>query len=297
MAVMLRVLASLRLVALGSLGVGLVGAHLGCTDAAKVSEGKAVLHAERLAKLADDDVEEVRRGLPLGAKALAKLWDGKPEPFADPSQARRALDRVRDEVRDLAIAKSTFFALTDENGIVLRSDQEPDQMAGKSLVAPFSDMPKVLAGEAIETRGSMPEAAGARAGGDEQWVAAAPLKDTQAKVRGIYASGWSMRRFAYHLEETLKHDMATEAVKSGDKHVKLPLVYVFVLAGSKVYGAPVTPLVNSETLQNLDLASKMANDTTVHQTIEITGRGFGLAARRAPRMGADIGVAVLRSET
>jgi hypothetical protein len=291
MAVMLRAFASVFVL------VPLAAVTAACTDSVKVSEEKAIAHAERLAKLADDDVEEVRRGLPHGAKSLGPAWDGQKDLLIDPSAARRALDRVRDEDRDLAVAKSTFFALTDDKGTVLRSDQEPDHLAGKSLVAPYPSMAKVLAGEAIETRGSMPETAGARAGSDEQWVAAAPVLDGQGKVRGIYASGWSMRRFAYHLEETIKHDMTTEALKAGQKQFKLPLVYVFVLAGSKVYGAPITPLVNSETLEKLDLASKTGGDATFHQTIEITGRGFGLAARRAPRMGADIGVVVLRSET
>jgi hypothetical protein len=291
MASMWRALASLGLASLLALST------FACTDSVKVSEEKAVAHAERLAKLTDVDVDEVRRGLPNGAKSLGQAWEGKNDPTADPSQARRALDRVRDEDRDLAIAKSTFFALTDEKGTVLRSDQDPDHMAGKSLVASYPDMAKVLAGEAIETRGSMPETAGARTGGDEQWVAAAPVRDAQGKVRGIYASGWSMRRFAYHLEETLKHDLVTDALKAGDKKAKLPLVYVFVLAGSKVYGAPITPLINAETLEKLDLASKTTEGATFHQTIDITGRGFGLAARRAPHMGADIGVAVLRSET
>jgi hypothetical protein len=288
---MWRALASLGLASLLALST------FSCTDSAKVSEEKATAHAERLASLADVDVEEVRRGLPNGAKSLGKEWEGKKDPFSDPSHARRALDRVRDEDRDLAIAKSTFFALADDKGTVLRSDQDPDHLAGKSLVTAYPDMAKVLAGQAIETRGSMPETAGARAGGDEQWVAAAPVRDAEGNVRGIYASGWSMRRFAYHLEETLKHDLVMEALKAGDKKPKLPLIYVFVLAGSKVYGAPVTPLVNSETLEKLDLASKTMEGATFHQTIEITGRGFGLAARRAPRMGADIGVAVLRSET
>lgn len=279
------------------LAVVVAVATFGCTDSAKVSEAKAVTQVERLAKLADDDVEEVRRGVPHGAKSLGPVWDGKKDPLADPSQARRALDRVRDENRDLAVAKSTFFALTDDKGTVLRSDQDPDHLASKSLIASYPALAKVLAGEAIETRGSMPETAGARTGGDEQWLAAAPVRDAQGTVRGIYATGWSMRRFAYHLEEALKHDMTTEALRAGEKHVKLPLVHVFVLAGSKVYGAPVTPLVNGETLEKLDLAGKLAGDAVYHQTIEITGRGFGLAARRTPKMGADIAIAVLRSET
>jgi hypothetical protein len=283
--------------ALASLGLAAVFASLnaGCTDSSKISEGKAVAHAERLAKLADDDVEEVRRGLPHGAKSLGEYWNDKKDPLGDPSQARRALDRARDDNRDLAIAKSTFFALTDDKGTVLRSDQEPDQMAGKSLVASYPAINKVLAGESLETRGSMPETAGARTGGDEQWVAAAPVKDAEGKVRGVYASGWSMRRFAYHLEETLKHDLIEQAGHSGP--VKLPLVYVFVFAGGKVYGAPVTPLVNGEALQALDLAGKTANGATFHQQLEITGRAYGIAAHRCPKMGADVGVAVLRSET
>jgi hypothetical protein len=269
-----------------------------CTDAAKVSEGKAAEHAARLAKLTDDDVDEVRRGLPAGAKSLGSAWDGQKDPNDDPILARLALDRVREENRDLAVAKSTFFALTDDKGAILRSDQMPDIFAGKSLVAAYPAMSKVLAGEALETRGNMEEAAGARTGGDEQWVAAAPVRDAAGAVRGIYASGWSMRRFAYHLEEVLKHDLNAAALKTGDKKLaKLPLLYVFVLAGGKVYGAPVTPAVNSETLEKLDLLSKTTGDVVHHQTIEITGRGFGLAAKRAPKMGADIAVAVLRSET
>lgn len=269
-----------------------------CTDQAKVSETKASAHAERLAKLADDDVDEVRRGLPAGAKSLSATWGDKKDAGEDPSSARRALDRARSENRDLSVAKSTFFALTDEKGAVLRSDQDPDIFAGKSLVVAYPAVAKVLAGESLETRGVMAEAAGARTGGDEQWVAAAPVRDSQGAVRGVYATGWSMRRFAYHLEEALKHDLNAEALRSGDKTLaKLPLLYVFVLAGGKVYGAPVTPLVNSETIEKLDLMSKTTGETVYHQTLEITGRGFGLAVRRAPKMGADVAVAVLRSET
>ncbi len=275
----------------------LVSLAWGCTESAKISERKALSHIERLATLADNDVEEVRRGLPRGAKALGQIWEGKGDPHAEPGSVRRALDRVRGDDRDLEIAKSTFFALADDQGIVVRSDQEPDQLAGKSLVAAYPTLVKVLAGEPTELRGSMPETAGARMGGDEQWLAAAPVRDAKGVVRGMYVSGWSLRRFAYHLEETLKHDLISEALKSGDSRTKQPLVYVFVFAGPKVYGAPVTPLVNAETLEGLGLGGKTENGAVFHQPIEITGRSFGLAAKRATKMGADVGVAVLRSET
>jgi hypothetical protein len=269
---------------------------LACTEPSKISERKATSHVERLSKLADDDVDELRRGMPRGAKTLGQIWEGKRDPHADPGSVRRALDRVRNEEHDLEISKGTFFAITDDKGTVLRSDQEPDQLAGKSLVDPFPGLVKVLAGEPVELRGSMAEMAGARTGGDEQWVIAAPVRDGQGVVRGMYVSGWSLRRFAYHLEETLKHDLVDEALHSGESRTKLALVYVFALAGPKAYGAPVTPLLNAQTIEGLGLAAKTESGVVFHQQLEITGRGYGLAARRAPKMGPDVGVAVLRSE-
>jgi hypothetical protein len=267
-----------------------------CSEPSKVSERKAMEHVDRLAKLSDDDVEEMRRGMPRGAKALGQIFDGKSDPHADAGSVRRALDRVRNDDRDLSVAKGTFFAVADDKGVVLRSDQEPDSLAGKSLTGSYPALAKVLAGEVVELRGAMPETAGAKTGGDEQWVIAAPIRDAQGVVRGMFAGGWSLRRFAYHLEETLKHDLLTEALRAGESRTKQPLLYVFVVAGPKVYGAPVTPLVNSEMLEQLGLGAKTDNGVLVHQPIEITSRVYGVAARRAPKMGTDIGVAVLRSE-
>src|SRR5258708_6612066 len=133
-----------------------------CTEPSKISERNAVAHVERLAKLADDDVEELRRGMPRGAPALGPVWSTHGDPQADPGSVRRALDRVRSDDHDLEIAKSTFFALSDDKGTVLRSDQEPDLLAGQSLVAGYPGLVKVLAGEPVELRGSMIETAGAR---------------------------------------------------------------------------------------------------------------------------------------
>jgi hypothetical protein len=267
---------------------------VGCTDPAQVSEQQATLHAERLAKLADDDVQELRRGMPRGAKALAdRPVSGKDA--SDRSAVRQLLDRVRGGDHDLEIAKSTFFALTDETGAVIASDQSPDRLAGRHLSEAFPALSKVLKGELTQTRGSIEELAGARTGGDEQWVLAVPVGDGTT-LRGAYVSGWSLRRFAFHLEETLKHDLVEQAAHSS-AGTKQPLVYVFVFAGAKIYGAPVTPLVNAQALQALDLPGHTTQGAAFHGKLEITGRAFGVAARRCAQMGDDVGVAVLRSET
>jgi hypothetical protein len=294
----MRRMANPRRTVLGAIlaGAALVAVGGGCTDSSKLSERKAAEHADRLAKLAENDVEEVRTGLPRGAKSLGQLWDGQADPKADPGAVRRAMDRVRDQDRDLTVAKSTFFALTDDRGAVMRSDQEPDVLEGKSLTGAYPDTVKVLSGGSVETVGTMAENAGARTGGDEQWVAAAPVRDRAGVVRGMYATGWSLRRFAFHLEEALKHDFMEEALKAHDTRFKAPLVYVFVFVGAKVYGAPVTPLVNAQTLEAIDLVGKTADGGVLHQQIDITGRTYGLGAKRAPKLGPTAGIAVLRSE-
>ena len=86
------------------------------------------------------------------------------------------------------------------------------------------------------------------------------------------------------------------ALKENNTGVKQPLLYVFVFDGKDVYGAPVTPMVDVEALAALDLGAKTAGDVVAHQQIEITGRTYGVAARRTPALGPNAGIAVLRSE-
>src|SRR5256714_12044594 len=165
-----------------------------CSEPSKISEQRAVSHVERLTKLVDEDVEELRRGMPRGGKNIGQIWEGKGDPHNDPASVRHALDRVRSEERDLEISKGTFFAVTDEKGVVLRSDQEPDQLAGQSLLVPFPAVGKVLAGETLEIRGTMPEMAGARVGGGGEWGIAGPARDPKAGGCGACGSGWAVRR-------------------------------------------------------------------------------------------------------
>ena len=49
-----------------------------CTDTGKISADLARGHAEFLLKEADKDVDQVRTGLPKGAKVLSKILDMHP---------------------------------------------------------------------------------------------------------------------------------------------------------------------------------------------------------------------------
>lgn len=271
-------------------------AVVGCSNNAKISEEKAAAHVERLAKVADEDVQEVRRGLPRGAQALSAVWAmAGANPQANRPAVCRKLEQARNGDRDLMVAKSTFFALADAQGVVLCSDQDPDTLVGKTLLSAFPQLRKAIEGTPVETVGTMPEVGAKPNVADQEWLSGVPVRDSSDTIRGIYVSGWSYKRFAYHLEETLKHDITIEAIQAKKDRFKQPLLYVFVFAGPKVYGAPVTPQVNAESLEKVDLPARTANGPH-RQPLEIMGRSFGLAATRIPALGPDTGVAVIRSE-
>src|SRR5882672_2382012 len=118
----------------------------GCKDAAKESAAHASQDVVQLATLVDKDVDEVEHGLPEGATRLAALLANGADPKQDVAGVRKALIRVRRDVADLDVAKSTFFALADPNGIAIRNDLEEDVMAGQNLIAAFPALAKAKDG-------------------------------------------------------------------------------------------------------------------------------------------------------
>jgi hypothetical protein len=266
----------------------------GCKDPAKVSMEQAKSHVTFLSETISKDVEEVRHGLPPGADALAESFKAQPALDTDLKAVRDALDGARRKVQDLRVAKSTFFAVADVSGAVLRNDQEQDRMAGKSLFAAFPALTAAKDGY-VETTGSMPEAAGVRAPRpDGQWIAGSPVRVNGA-TRAIYVSGWSWASYAYRLEFALRSKIRSELREKREENE--PLVYVFIVVGKAAYGAPVTPEVSAQSVAGLDPLGKAKGEETFAEKLELTGRAYGLAVRRAPALGPDVGIAVLRSET
>ena len=278
--------------------VALVAASLatGCKDNAKISAQKAGDDVTFLAKLADSDVGEVERGLPEGAKKLAALWAKGEDPKQDPEKAHTALIKIRRDNADLNIAKSTFFALADDKGVAIRNNLEQDSMAGQNLTAVFPDLAKVQTGGAtwVQTTGAFPNTNPPGAAVDKDWIAAVPVKTDDGKTVGVFVTGWTYRRFAYHLQESLRHELSEKLRTEGDTG-KLPVFYVMVFDKSGAYGAPHTPDVNEKAMADQDVVTKTANGPA-SGTLKITDRDFGWAAQRVPKLGADTGVLVLRSE-
>jgi hypothetical protein len=262
----------------------------GCKDQAKVSAQHADQHVAALTALVEKDVGEIERGLPEGSKRLGALFDGGNDPSRDLPNVRAKLRRLRTDVPDLLVAKSTFFALADEKGVAIRNDLETDVMAGQNLVQIFPGLAKATAGYTT-TLGSFPGTSGPA---DKDWIAAVPVKDKDGAARGMLVTGWSLRVFANHLQETLKHDLQEQLLKTNDTG-KMPIFYVGVFDKEGVYTPRMTPEVTEKALKDLDLVGKTSAGKA-SGVIDVTGRAYGWAAARTPKLGPDLGVVVIRSE-
>ncbi|MDB4946849.1 MAG: hypothetical protein JWP97_6383 [Labilithrix sp.] len=268
----------------------------GCKDKGKASAEEARTNARFLSELAEKDVAEIERGLPEGAKRMAAQLakEKDPDPRAASSQVRSALLKMRQQVPDLGVAKSTFFAFTDDKGIAIRNDLEQDTMAGKDVVGAYPDFKRALAGEPfVATQGTFPGVPNP-IGPDKEWVAAVPVKREDGTLSGLLVTGWTYRRFAYHLQEALKRELQDRLLRESDKG-KLPVLYVFLFDKAGVYGARGTPPVNEKALHGLDLVGK-TNAGPADAPIDLEDRPFGWAAIRVAKLGPDVGIVVLRSE-
>jgi hypothetical protein len=263
-----------------------------CKDQAKESAARAADDAAELAALVDKDVAEIERGLPEGAKRLGPLVAAGADPKQDVASVRRALLHVRRDVMDLNVAKSTFFALADANGIAIRNDLEEDVMAGQDLFAVFPALAKAKDGY-VTTTGAFPNSS-TKNGPDRDWVAALPVKREDGSAAALLVTGWTYRYFARHLQESLKDRLADRAKAGGDQG-KIPVFYVAVFDRSGVYSAPLTPPIDEKALADQDLVAKTVGGAC-RATVDITDRAFGFAAQRTPKLAPETGLVVLRSE-
>lgn len=282
----------MRLTALTAATAAIVVSLSACDDGGKASEQTAVDEIAKLTTVIKEDVAQVRRGLPQGAAKLGPMLDA--DTLGNPGALQKAIGRARAEVQDLAVSKGTFFSYADATGTVVRSEADPDMLAGKSIVGTFPALKKALdpASGVVETFGQMKELVMAKTGPDMAWVTAMPVKDDKGGLKGAFLTGWSFRAYVYRLEQSAKMSVTSVAEKAGKKHA--PLVYIYVVKGKTAYGAPGTPDVNAKKAEELDLLGKTSAGPYRGQA-EITGRVFGIAAQRLPEMGDDAVLTVLAS--
>lgn len=270
--------------------LALLLAAAGCDDRAERVAAKAKPALEELAPLVERDTKQVREGLPEGAALLATFLDD--DPAADPEGLRRAISRARAAVKNLAFAKSTFFVFVDTEGVVRRSEGDPDLAAGHSLVKAVPEAKQFLEKDGlVELYGYMEGLRGVNEGPDLLWLVGHRVKAESGTSKGSFVTGWSLRRYAEYLENHLRRHL--EAT-SDDKAKAIPLTYVFLVKGDKAYGGPVTPDIDAEEVAKLGLVDKTkAGPFQTFVTVE--ERRFAVAAAPCPQLGPDVVLAVMLS--
>jgi hypothetical protein len=269
-------------------------AMLACERTDEASAARAHEQARELVEKSVRDVGEVQSGLPLGAQELAKRWaSGGVDLTTDSEAAREAINQARNKVQDLRVAKSTFFALADLGGKVIRNDREQDLMAGAALFPAFPALAKAANGAYVESLGVLPEAHGVKGKPDAEWVAAVGV-DVGGQIKGLFVTGWAWSSYAFRLEFALRNQATSELM---GRRENMPLLYAFVLVGDQVYGSPESPEVNAQAIGQLSPLSKLAADGSFSSLLEITGRRFALGVQAAPNLAKGVAIGVLRSET
>jgi hypothetical protein len=266
---------------------------LGCEDVGKKSASKAKAHIEFLVKASKRDVEEVRKGLPVGAKLLAPVFDEVAPERPAAVDVREELLRVRSANDDLDSAKSTFFLVAAADGEILRNNLDTDEMAGKNLFEVYPEAKSARKKGYFEFTGSWEIARGVNGRPDAQWVAVSPILTADGKEAGLFAAGWSWSSYAYRLEMSLRSDI----LSSTEEGHKVPLLYVYVLVGEKSYGTPIAPVTNGVELLKLRPHEKVKGEEIWTRPLTIERREFGVAIQRVVELGENVLIAVLRSET
>jgi hypothetical protein len=275
-------------------GAASVGASPAPTGAGNAPAGSAM--SPTAAPAASASAAALASAAPAGS-ATGPAPEKAPQLWGpDPETAREGLKKARSKVQELRMAKSTFFALADANGSILRSDQEQDNLVGKRLFPAYAELSRALQGKYTEARGALPEAAGIRNRKDGQWVAAAPVL-VDGSVRALYVTGWSWSAYAYRLQFKLRGEI--EATRAQGQNP--PLVYVLLVVGDEVF-AWDAPEVDARAVADLKpwsaLTGALANGEGVYtQVVTVEDTKFGLALKAVPALGPRVAIAVLRAET
>lgn len=259
---------------------------VGCTDKGKLAQDAASEAVDIALGLATRDTDQVRKGMPDGAKILEKRLPA--DPVGNRLEVEQAIKAARENVDILINAKSTFFSFAGVDGVVLRSEVQIDELAEKNILSVYPSLAKALEPNAglVEAYGEMDAIRGVKKGNDSAWVVAHAVAGGEGgKPRGLFLSGWSLRHYAGVLQSAMRTHF-DEKSKSAEKTSEAVHAHIFILKGRGTYGDPEAPDENTTEVQNLDILPKLAS-AEFRAVKEIEKRTWGIVAKKAPQFGDD----------
>lgn len=259
-----------------------------CSDPAKLAQGHATPSVDSALEILARDTEQVRKGMPEGAKLLGKRMPA--DPLGNRAELQTAIKAARENVKDLMYAKSTFFSFATTEGVVLRSEIDPDRLVDQNVLKVYPDLKKALEPNAglVEAYGEMDALRGVKRGNDIAWVVAHAVPGADDKPQGLFLSGWSMRLYIGFVQDAIRTKLE-ESTKGKSDQVE---IYLFMLKGKNAYGHPEAPDVHMEEILKMDIVSKLGSGTFTGKA-ELEGKTWGVVAKKAPMFGDDAAIAAI----
>ncbi|NUP06944.1 MAG: hypothetical protein HOW73_12900 [Polyangiaceae bacterium] len=266
----------------------LVGALAGCTDMGKMAQERSAEATDLALEVFNRDVDQLRKGMPEGAKILGQRLPA--DPVGSRAEVQTAIKAARDNVKELSYAKSTFFSYASKDGLVLRSEIDPDRLVDQNVLKVFPSLSKALEpnGGLVEAYGEMDALRGVKKGTDIAWIVAHGVNGADGAPQGLFLSGWSMRLYVGFVQDSVRSKI-DEKTKDSSNKVEM---YLFVVKGKTALGHPDAPDVHAEELVKQDVAAK-ASSGEFRTQVEMEGKTWGIVAKKCPAFGDDAVVAAI----
>lgn len=267
-----------------------VVALAGCEDGAAAQDPLAADELGKLLPLATQSVDSIRAGLPDAAGKLASMLDV--DPGSDLASLQRALRVTTAAIPNQPDVRPTFSIFLDPQGVALRSDVDPDNAAGRTLLTAFPALKGSLSGgsQLMDAHGAMDELAVVNAKNDAQYLLAYPVT-AAGTPRGAMVIGWSLRHVAHALEDLGRRRHDEIAAKEAKK---APVLYVMLVVQGQVYPSLLAPDVAIAAARSLDISAKVQAGA-YRTSMPVGERTFGVAAEKLPAFGPDAAVIVFFS--
>jgi hypothetical protein len=277
-------------------------ALIGCKSKAQKQAEAAVPDLARLEKLvAERHVESIARALPAAATAVgAKLGDKAILP-TEAAAITAAIDDVRNKTEDLRSSKRSYFAVCDNTGVIVACDDSSWNVLDRKLGIAFPAIHDVLAGKSSYASGT-----GRYGGADPEALTlfgASPIVRGDKPI-GALICAWEIHEIAEDLQRQLQTDLAMKTVKPKarakpkDKYqlaLDTPDLWVAVFDKEHTWLQEGAPQPLEDAAKALGLHGKTAGGDWTG-TFDVMNKGWGGAARRFPKLGPEMGVAVLRHD-
>lgn len=268
--------------------VALVSGLLGACDDATHAQGVIIReHAPRIQAIVHDDLARAATGVRAAAGRMVRGFT-----VTDPAQReremRRALTLLTEPPRgipELMISPMSFIAVTDENGIVICRDAEPDRMAGTNA-ARFPHVARALR-EGVETHEVVEWRDSEDGPASVLMVHAVPMQ-LDGRVVGAMIVGTPLWRTAQRLTRQLQAEAASE---------QGTILWVYLYRGDTLHHHGTPPDLDTIVPDGAARAAGLARSPGgfTGQVVQF-GRWYAYGVEPLPELGDDIGFIVWRSD-